>query len=89
MKTKLKNRRQTGRMPRGQTPKVIDSILTTTDFSPESMKGVKYASMLAQKFHSKLTLLHVIEPPPRFSGFEKVVIARDDAALEFAARAKL
>lgn len=89
MKTKLHSSRSSKRTSRPQTPKVIDSILTTTDFSPESLTGVKYATMLAQKFHSKLTLLHVIEPPPPFSGFEKVVIATDDAALAFAARSKL
>jgi nucleotide-binding universal stress UspA family protein len=89
MKTKLNRSQPRGRISRGQTPKVIDSILTTTDFSPESLTGVKYAGMLAAKFHSELSLLHVIEPPPRFSGFEKVVIARGDAAVEFAARAKL
>lgn len=89
MKTKLYINRPTRRSSRGESPKVIDSILTTTDFSPESLTGVKYAVMLAQKFNAELTLLHVIEPAPPFSGFEKVVIASDDAALAVCARSKL
>jgi nucleotide-binding universal stress UspA family protein len=39
-------------------------ILAPTDFSEYSKKAVVSALALAQKFGAKLTILHVIEPPP-------------------------
>ena len=40
----------------------IANILLPTDFSPRSIAAVKYATALSRRFHSKLTLLHVIPP---------------------------
>jgi nucleotide-binding universal stress UspA family protein len=87
----MKTAMRTSKSTRPHTPKqpVIGSILTTTDFSPESLKGVRYAAFLAEFFSADLTVLHAIEPSPAFSGFESVVLARDDADLVGFARAEL
>lgn len=39
-------------------------ILAPTDFSEYSKKAVASACELAKKFGAKLTILHVVEPPP-------------------------
>lgn len=38
-------------------------ILVPVDFSPASHHGLSYAAALAEKFHARLRLLHVVEPP--------------------------
>lgn len=43
-------------------PVEIAKILVPVDFSPASEKSLKYAQRLAEKFHSELILLHVVEP---------------------------
>jgi universal stress protein A len=47
----------------GQKPITIKKILVPTDFSPASRKSFSYAIRFAKGLGSKLTLLHVIEPP--------------------------
>ena len=42
----------------------IRHILAPTDFSDSSKKALSDALDLAQTFGAKLSLLHVIEPPP-------------------------
>jgi nucleotide-binding universal stress UspA family protein len=42
----------------------IRHLLAPTDFSECSKDAVSYALELAQKFGAKLSLLHVVEPPP-------------------------
>lgn len=42
---------------------VFGHILVAVDFSDASARALDYALALAQKFHSQLTLLHVVEPP--------------------------
>jgi universal stress protein A len=42
----------------------IRHLLAPTDFSEYSKEAVSYALELAQKFGAKLSLLHVVEPPP-------------------------
>ena len=42
----------------------IRHILAPTDFSDYSKKALSDALDLAQTFGAKLSLLHVIEPPP-------------------------
>jgi nucleotide-binding universal stress UspA family protein len=37
-------------------------ILVAIDFSESGFNALDYASVLAQKFHSEVTLLHVVEP---------------------------
>ena len=59
MKTKTSPRRST--KPSLSEPKV-QRILATTDFSPCSEAGVRYAVDLARTFDAQLLLLHVIEP---------------------------
>jgi nucleotide-binding universal stress UspA family protein len=40
----------------------LKSILVPIDFSECGFKALEYATVLAQKFHAKLILLHVVEP---------------------------
>lgn len=54
-------------------------ILTTTDFSKSSMEGVRYATSLADKLGASVALVHVVEPAPRFSGMDQVVLAQGEA----------
>jgi nucleotide-binding universal stress UspA family protein len=71
---------------RGKPP-LLTSILTTTDFSPESRPGINYAASLAEQVGAELTLLHVVEPLPAVTAMP--IIAQDDATVAAAARAKL
>jgi len=43
---------------------MIRTILIPTDFSPAANAAWRYAQTLAEKFGSRLCLLHVIAPPP-------------------------
>ncbi len=69
-----------------RTSPKIRRILAPTDFSGQSLAGVRYANMLRLKFNSSLTLLHVIEPTSRMAGMESVVMAQRDS--EVTARAR-
>jgi nucleotide-binding universal stress UspA family protein len=40
----------------------LNEILLPTDFSPRSFDVARYAAGVARRFHSKLTLLHVLPP---------------------------
>ena len=42
----------------------LKSILVPIDFSKTSQKALEYAVPLAKQFGAKITMLHVIEPPP-------------------------
>ena len=64
-------------------------ILATTDFSDESLAGVRYAVALAEKLGATVALLHVIEPPSQMTGMEAVPITCDAADLSTLARAQL
>ena len=44
----------------------VNHILAPTDLSRESRKAVNSAMWLAQRFHAKLTLLHLYEMPETF-----------------------
>jgi len=44
----------------------VNHILAPTDLSRESRKAVNSALWLAQRFHAKLTLLHLYEMPETF-----------------------
>lgn len=41
-------------------------ILVPIDFSPESLKTLRYGKLLAKRFDAKLHLVHVVTPPPMF-----------------------
>jgi nucleotide-binding universal stress UspA family protein len=43
---------------------VIRTILVPTDFSPAADAAWRYALKLAEKFSSRVCLLHVVAPPP-------------------------
>jgi nucleotide-binding universal stress UspA family protein len=51
-------------MDQGGVAMEFRHILAPTDFSEYSKKAVASALALAKKFGAKLTILHVIEPPP-------------------------
>ena len=70
-------------------PAKIQSILATTDFSEQSLSGVRYAVALAEKVGAPLHLLHVVEPPSRFSGMEDVPGALTDSQVAELARSQL
>lgn len=64
----------------------IQNILATTDFSHESLAGVRYGVGLARKLGSALTLLHVAEPPSWMAGMEVTPLAWDEAKAKALAR---
>jgi nucleotide-binding universal stress UspA family protein len=45
-------------------PRLFGHILVATDFSDAAAAGLTYALSLAQEANSRLTVLHVVEPPP-------------------------
>lgn len=71
------------------TPPKIQKILAPTDFSGQSLAGVRYAMNLRLKFGSSLVLLHVIEPTPPTGGMESVVLAQSDSEVVAWARKEL
>ncbi len=66
----------------------LQRILVPVDFSPASKDGLTFAGALADRFRSRLHLLHVIEPPglPEW-GYAH--LARRDVKLRRAAEKKL
>ena len=66
----------------------LQCILAPVDFSPASQHGLAFAGALAERFHSRLHLLHVVEPPvlPEW-GYAH--IPRRDAKLRRAAEKRL
>jgi nucleotide-binding universal stress UspA family protein len=56
---------QRSRKPRSEQirPLTIRRILVPIDFSPESLKALRYAKRLGERFHAKLHLVHVVTPP--------------------------
>ena len=67
----------------------VQKILVTTDFSHESRSGVRYAVALANQLRATVALLHVIEPPPRLSVVESVVLVREESEVIKLAREEL
>jgi len=51
------------------------AMLFATDLTPSGLRAAQYASSLAERFHSKLTMLHVIETRERIPGVEPELIA--------------
>lgn len=47
----------------------FDKILYATDFSESSEHAFEYALSLARQYHSRLTILHVINEPVDLRGF--------------------
>lgn len=94
--TATKVRRGAAAPRRGETgvidlvPALLDlkSILVPVDFSPPSMRALRYAARFAQQFGARLTLVFVNEPvvPPDFANFP-LLVAGPEAAR--AGRAKL
>ena len=67
----------------------IKTILATTDFSAESLAGVRYAVALGGKIGASVTLLHVVKPASSLSGMEAVVLARTDSEVAALARTQM
>ena len=86
---KTKDSRPSGKARReiaaAATPPNLQTILATTDFSDESLAGVRYAVALAEKLKAAVALLHVVEPLSWMDNME----TRKDAELVALARAQL
>jgi nucleotide-binding universal stress UspA family protein len=54
--------RSISRARRGLPSVTPQKILVPIDFSPESIKAIKYAAALAKQYEAAITLLHVVEP---------------------------
>jgi nucleotide-binding universal stress UspA family protein len=69
----------------------LANILATTDFSDESLTGVRYAVALAGRVGAAVTLLHVVElPPPQpMPGMQAVMLASQYSEVAEYARASL
>ena len=58
-----------GAIPQVQTPRqrfkalTVRRILVPVDFSPESLKALRYAKRLGERFKAKLHMVHVVTPP--------------------------
>ena len=46
-----------------EKPFKFDQILVATDFSPNSIRAVKYSVQLAKRLGARLTILHVVPEP--------------------------
>jgi nucleotide-binding universal stress UspA family protein len=66
----------------------LNNILAPIDFSPASRRGLAWAANVASRFHSRLHLLYVVEPPslPEW-GYAHLAIK--DAKLQRAAKKRL
>jgi len=60
--TRKKRQRSMARAGRGLPSVTPQRILVPIDFSPESMKALRYAAVLATQYGAAITLLHVVEP---------------------------
>jgi universal stress protein A len=60
-------------------PLHLESILVPLDLSDLSLASLRYAVPLARQFGARITLLHVVEPPPPVAAlpFSLTVEARD------------
>ena len=75
---------------RGKGPALkIRSILVPVDFSENASEAVKAASELATQMGARITLIHVIEPPPLMSGYEALPYKVSDKQLEMTAKTEL
>jgi nucleotide-binding universal stress UspA family protein len=66
----------------------LERILAPVDFSPASRAGLAFAASVARQFHSRIHLLHVVEPPvlPEW-GYAHIPVR--DARLRHAAEEQL
>jgi nucleotide-binding universal stress UspA family protein len=67
----------------------IQSILVPTDFSPPSLKALRYAEDLAGQYGAKLILLNVIEPIGPTPDFAYNPMVLDNAAIVASAQKNL
>lgn len=86
---KSANARRNISVPRSRSK--IREILATTDFSKESLAGVRYAVALAEKVGAAVALLHVVEfpPPTPMPGMRAVTLALQDSEIGKQARVRL
>jgi nucleotide-binding universal stress UspA family protein len=61
-----------GRGPDKRETISIRKILVPVDFSKASLTGVKYAALLAKRFHARLHLFHAIHPYAETIGGERI-----------------
>jgi universal stress protein A len=70
-------------------PLNIRNIVVPVDFSENATEAVKSASELAVQFGARITLIHVIEPPPFMSGYETLPYKVSEKQLELTAETEL
>ena len=69
------------------TPK-FQNLLVPVDFSPATDQALRHAMHYVREFAGKITLLHVVEPPP-YPEWGYAHLVRRDTALKTIARKKL
>jgi nucleotide-binding universal stress UspA family protein len=47
----------------------MKTILVAVDLKPTDTELIKYASVMAEKFQSKIWIIHIAAPPPDFVGY--------------------
>jgi universal stress protein A len=62
-----------------EIPFRLDRILVPTDFSPNSLRAVKYAVQLAKRLDAYLTIMHVV-PEPSALDYPMEGIPREEVA---------
>jgi universal stress protein A len=67
----------------------IRNILVPVDFSENASEALKSASELATQMGARITLIHVIEPPPLMSGYEALPYKVSDKQLAMTAQTEL
>jgi universal stress protein A len=70
-------------------PFEIKRILVSTDFSKESLKGVRYAAAMAQKFGATIELVFVVETASLVAGLDSSILAMSDKDVAQKAHDKL
>jgi nucleotide-binding universal stress UspA family protein len=81
------NARRKGAVPKASSK--IRNILATTDFSNESLAGVRYGVALTEKLGAAVALVHVVELASRMAGMEAVALALPDSEVTKHARVHL
>lgn len=67
----------------------LKKILVPTDFSAESAKALRYASLLAEQFGATICLINVVETPSFISDMDNVYVLPSEESRAGDARTRL